>query len=248
MLERRDPFSRMLSLRQMMDRLMEDAFVMPRDALMSGIGALAGGGQMDVYEEGNDFVVEAQLPGFKPEDIDISVERGTLTIRGELRGQEERKDRNYLIREQRPGSFQRTIQLPQTVNPDACQATFEHGILRLTFPRAEQAQPRRIPISVGGAGGALGASGGASATTGRASSGQTSTGSGGSARAANESTGMGGAAGDGGSAGGSGGSTSSSGSTSGAASGSGPGAPGSGDAPGSGSPATPESQAKTTAQ
>ena len=243
MLERRDPFSRMLSLRQTMDRLMEDAFVMPRDALMSGIGALAGGGQMDVYEEGNDFVVEAQLPGFKPEDIDISVERGTLTIRGESRAQDERKDRNYLIREQRSGSFQRTIQLPQTVNPDACQATFEHGILRLTFPKAEQAQPRRIPISVGGqsggsaqgigvgqGGGTLGASGGGSATGSQssrgagASGGQAGAGAG-STGAGNESTGMGGAAGDAGPVGGAG---SSSG--------------------GSGSPATPEEQAKSTAQ
>ncbi len=208
MLERRDPFNRVLSLRQMMDRLMEDAFVMPRDALMSGLGAITGGGQMDVYEEGNNVVVEAQLPGFKPEDIDISVERGTLTIRGESRGQEERKDRNYLLRELRAGSFQRTIQLPQTVNPDACQATFEHGILRLTFPKAEQAQPRRIPISNGGQGagsaqssGALGSGGSASATGGQTRGGVGSSGSSGSGAggATNEATGMGGAAGDSGS-------------------------------------------------
>ena len=240
MLERRDPFNRMLSLRQMMDRLMEDAFVMPRDALMSGLGALTGGGQMDVYEEGNNFVVEAQLPGFRPEDIDISVERGTLTIRGESRAQEERKDRNYLVREQRTGSFQRAIQLPQAVDPDACQATFEHGILRLTFPKAEQAQPRRIPISVGGqsggsaqgigvgqGGGALGASGG-SATGSQSSRGAGASGgqagaAAGSTGAGNESTGMGGAAGDAGPAGGAG--TSS-----------------------GGSPATPEGQARSTAQ
>ena len=196
MLERRDPFNRMLSLRQMMDRLMEDAFVMPRDALMSGLGAITGGGQMDVYGEGNNFVVEAQLPGFKPEDIDIGVERGTLTIRGEMKAQEERKDRNYLVREQRSGAFQRTVQLPQTVNPDGCQATFEHGILRLTFPKAEQAQPRRILISVGGQGSAASGSGtsGQSGTgTGIAPSGTAST----TTEADNQATGMGGAAGDG---------------------------------------------------
>ncbi len=76
MIDRYDPTQRGLSLRQLMDRLIEDAFVMPGQSggPGSGMGSLA----MDVYEEGNTLVVEAQLPGLKPEEIDVTVERGVL--------------------------------------------------------------------------------------------------------------------------------------------------------------------------
>ena len=62
---------------------------------------------------------------------------------------EERKERNYLIREHRTGHFSRSLRLPATYNPDACQATFEHGVLRLAFPKSESAKPRRIQIGGG---------------------------------------------------------------------------------------------------
>ncbi|MDP8921671.1 MAG: Hsp20/alpha crystallin family protein [Chloroflexota bacterium] len=152
MIDRYDFFSRPLRFRHMMDRLLEDAFVMPLGGQPSG--GVTSNGQpfgvgrtaMDVYEEGDNFVVEAQLPGFKPEDIDISVERGTLTIRGQGKAEEERKERNYLVREHRVGSFMRSLQLPRAVDADGAQATFEHGVLRLTFPKAEQHKPHQIQI------------------------------------------------------------------------------------------------------
>ena len=77
MIERYDPFGRMMSLRQMMDRLLEDAFVLPPEGQTTGMASTA----LNVYEEGDDLVVEAPLPGMRPEDIDVSVERGVLTIR-----------------------------------------------------------------------------------------------------------------------------------------------------------------------
>lgn len=77
------------------------------------------------------------------------MERGTLTIRGERKHEEERKERNYLIRERRSGSFSRTLQLPSTVDTDACQATYEHGVLHLVFPKSEAAKPRRIQVGPG---------------------------------------------------------------------------------------------------
>jgi HSP20 family protein len=146
MIERYDPFRRAMSLRQIMDTLLSEAFVMPRD-LQGGAAASA---PLNMYEEGDTLVVEAELPGIQPEDVDASIERGMLTIRGESRSEEERKERNYLVREQRRGSFVRSVRLPDTVNADADQAQFEHGMLRLTFPKSEQAKPRRIPISGGG--------------------------------------------------------------------------------------------------
>jgi HSP20 family protein len=151
MIERYDPFGRMMSLRQMMDRLMEDAFIMPRGSQAAGAEGSTMSAALNIFEEGDDVVVEASLPGMRPEDIDITVERGTLVIRGETKADEERKERNYIVREHRQGSFMRSIRLPETADPDACQASFENGILRLTFPKSQQARPRRIHVS--GAGG-----------------------------------------------------------------------------------------------
>ncbi len=143
MLDRHDPFGRALGLRQVMDRLLEDAFVMPRGG---GDGQGWGGPALNVYEDGDTLVVEAQLPGLKPEDLDINVEQGVLTISGQTKAEEERKERNYLIREHRTGRFSRSLRLPATYNSDACQANFEHGVLRLEFPKSEAAKPRRIQI------------------------------------------------------------------------------------------------------
>ena len=144
MIDRYDPFGRTMGLRQVMDRLMEDAFVMPRQ------GALAGGPSVDVYEEGDTLVVEAQLPGLKPDDINVSVENGVLTISGQTEAEEERRERNYLLREKRSGRFTRSLHLPPTFTADPSQATFEHGVLHLAFPKAESAKPRRIQIGGNG--------------------------------------------------------------------------------------------------
>jgi HSP20 family protein len=144
MIDRYDPFGRTMGLRQVMDRLMEDAFVMPRQ------GALGGAPSVDVYEEGDNLVVEAQLPGLKPDDINVSVENGVLTISGQTEAEEERKERNYLLREKRSGRFTRSLHLPPTYTADPSTATFEHGVLHLVFPKAESAKPRRIQIGGNG--------------------------------------------------------------------------------------------------
>ena len=144
MIDRYDPFGRTMGLRQVMDRLMEDAFVLPRQ------GSLGGGTSVDVYEEGDNLVVEAQLPGLKPDDINVSVENGVLTISGQTEAEEERKERNYLLREKRSGRFTRSLHLPPTYTADPSEATFEHGVLHLVFPKTESAKPRRIQISGNG--------------------------------------------------------------------------------------------------
>ena len=144
MIDRYDPFARTMGLRQVMDRLLEDAVVMPKQ------GGAAGSASVDVYEEGDNLVVEAHLPGFKPENLDVNVERGVLTISGQTEAEEERKERNYLLREKRSGRFTRSLQLPPTYSPDPSEAVFEHGVLRLVFPKTEAAKPRRIQIGGGG--------------------------------------------------------------------------------------------------
>jgi HSP20 family protein len=135
-----------MGLRQLMDRMLEEAFIMPRE----GGGQGWNGPAMDVYEEGDNLTVEAHLPGMKPEDLEVHVERGVLTITGRMETEEERQDRHYLVREKRTGRFTRTLQLPPSYNTEQCQSHYEHGVLRLVFPKSEAAKPRRIQIGTGG--------------------------------------------------------------------------------------------------
>ena len=146
MIDRYGSMGRAMSLRQLMDRMLEDAFVMPREG---GGGESWGGPAMDVYEDGDTLVVEAHLPGVKPDDIDVNVERGVLTISGQTQSEEERTGRNYLLREKRSGRFSRSLQLPATYRTEECKADYQDGVLRLTFPKAEEAKPRRIQIGGG---------------------------------------------------------------------------------------------------
>jgi HSP20 family protein len=146
MIDRYDP-SRGLGLRQVMDRLLEDAVISPQHPAGQA-GGLASP-TLDIYEEGEHFVVETHLPGLKPEDITVTLEQGVLTIQGETKAEEERKERNYLVREHRTGRFGRSIRLPETVDEDAVEASYEHGVLRLTLPKAERAKARRIQIGGG---------------------------------------------------------------------------------------------------
>ena len=146
MIDRHGSMGRGMSLRQLMDRMLEDAYVMPHQGGAEGVGGPA----MDVYEEGDTLVVEAQLPGMRPDDLEVTVERGVLTISGQTELEQERKERNYLLREKRSGRFTRSLQLPATYRTEECQANFENGVLRLSFPKAEEAKPRHLQIRTGG--------------------------------------------------------------------------------------------------
>jgi HSP20 family protein len=142
---RPSPFGELLSLRQAMDRLFEDSFVRPRGW---GSGSLDGFGlPVDVSMTAEELVIEAQLPGVKLEDVDITVENGRLTIRGEAGADRSENDGDFLIREIRRGSFDRTLSLPSGLEPDKAAATFEDGILTLRIPKAEEVKPRQIRIS-----------------------------------------------------------------------------------------------------
>jgi HSP20 family protein len=142
-LERWDPFREAVSLRDAMNALFQDSFVRPSGPLAQGGGATL---PLDVSENENEFVVKASLPGIKPEDVQITVHGETLTIQGQSKFEEEKKDERWHIRERRAGSFQRSIVLPVPVDSDKAQAAFEHGVLTLTLPKSEQAKPRQIKI------------------------------------------------------------------------------------------------------
>jgi HSP20 family protein len=142
-LMRWEPFKEMMTLRQAMDRLFEDSFV--RASRLWG-DSEGGGVLLDMYQTPNDVVVKASLPGVKPEEVDISITGDILTIRGEHKEEKEVKDKDYLMKELRYGSFSRSIVIPVSVESGKAEAVFENGILTLTLPKAEEVKPKQIKI------------------------------------------------------------------------------------------------------
>jgi HSP20 family protein len=145
-IERWDPSNEMVSLRDAMNFLFQESFVQPAGA-RSERGAAAITLPLDVTEGENDFVVTASLPGIKPEDVQTTVLGDTLTIRGESKASAEQKGQNWLVRERRNGSFQRSVSLGTSINADKASAQFEHGVLTLTLPKSEQARPKQIKLN-----------------------------------------------------------------------------------------------------
>jgi HSP20 family protein len=142
---RASPLGELISLRHAMDRLFEDSFVRP--GAWSADRAETFGLPLDVINDTDALVVEAALPGVKPDDVEITVEDGTLSIRAESQSDVESGEGETLIREIRRGSVARVIALPTGLEPDKATATFEHGMLTLRIPRAEAVKPRQIRIS-----------------------------------------------------------------------------------------------------
>jgi HSP20 family protein len=147
-LVRWDPFGDLVSLRDAVDRLFEESYVRPRAGwLASGsTDALA----VDIYETDDAVVVKSAIPGVKPEDIDISITNDLLSIKGETKIEEEIKEGNYIRRERRYGSFQRSLAIPKPVVADKAEAEFENGVLTLTLPKAEEVKPKAITVKAKG--------------------------------------------------------------------------------------------------
>jgi HSP20 family protein len=143
---RYDPLSEMVTLRQAMDRLFEDSFVSPLTWRTIGGGGDTVNAPLDVHETADEIVVTASLPGMKAEDVDITMTGQTLTLKGEFKSDQEEDRGQYLYRERRFGSFNRTLQLPVRVEGDRAEASFENGVLTLRIPKAEDVKPRQIQI------------------------------------------------------------------------------------------------------
>ena len=101
---------------------------------------------LDVLERDDGVVVTASVPGIKPEDLEVTIEDNVLTIHGKTEFAEDTKDERFIIRERRAGAFQRSIRLPESVNADAAITNYEHGVLSVTLPKAEEKKARRLEI------------------------------------------------------------------------------------------------------
>jgi len=135
-------------LRRGIDDLFDDflsAGLFPSQSLSQSLGDFRP--NLELGETESEYEVSVELPGLKPEAVEITVDQGILTVRGEKR-QQERKDRVGVEYSERSyGSFMRTVQLPRSVAADEISANFESGVLTITIPKPEQAKPRRIPLA-----------------------------------------------------------------------------------------------------
>jgi HSP20 family protein len=168
---RYDPFREALSLRRAMDQLFEQSFVNPRGTALPSMAA-----PMDVRETNNGYEVDVALPGVRPEDVELTVDQNTLTIRGRYsqqndhgdqsqQGQQDggqqaqqsqrgrtrrhRQGHNWLSREIVYGEFERTVTFPRPIDPNNIQTKFENGILTIMLPFTEASRPRRISLTGG---------------------------------------------------------------------------------------------------
>jgi HSP20 family protein len=103
---------------------------------------------LDVYEQKDDFIVKAEIPGMAKDEIDISLEGNTLTIKGEKKKEEEVKEQDYYRCERTFGSFLRTIELPVAVQTDKVSASFKNGVLEVRLPKTAEAKKNVVNVKV----------------------------------------------------------------------------------------------------
>ena len=142
-LTRWEPAREMMTLREAMDRLFDDAFTRPlsiRDGWSVSTPAI------DMYQTDDEIIIKAAIPGMKADEVQINVTGEMLTLKGETKHEEEKKEKAWHIREHRWGAFERSVSLPTTVVADKAKAEFENGVLTITLPKAEEVKPKLINI------------------------------------------------------------------------------------------------------
>ena len=104
---------------------------------------------LDVVRKGDDFTIYASLAGVEPEDVQVSIEEGVLTIKGQTKAGDEGQDADYLMRERREGAFCRALRLPDSLDIDKAHTHYANGVLSITFPKVEAQKAKRLTINIG---------------------------------------------------------------------------------------------------
>ncbi|HXQ74284.1 MAG TPA: Hsp20/alpha crystallin family protein [Pyrinomonadaceae bacterium] len=141
---RYDPFRDLRTLQEEVNRLFSTNLT--RAFGDEGIGRGAWAPSVDIYENKDQIVLEAELPGMKQEDFDLSIENNVITLRGERKFEKTDETDNYHRVERSYGSFTRSFTLPQTVSAEGATAQYSNGVLRVTLPKREETKARRIEV------------------------------------------------------------------------------------------------------
>ncbi|HEX6046674.1 MAG TPA: Hsp20/alpha crystallin family protein [Pyrinomonadaceae bacterium] len=142
---RYDPFRDLRTLQEEVNRLFSTNLT--RAFGDEGIGRGAWAPSVDIYENKDQIVLEAELPGMKQDDFDLSIENNVITLRGERKFEKTDEGDNYHRVERSYGSFTRSFTLPQTVSAEGATAEYNNGVLRVTLPKREETKARRIQVS-----------------------------------------------------------------------------------------------------
>ena len=139
-----DPFRDIVTLREKMNRLFEDAVTHRGEEkdIISSAWAPA----VDIYEDENQLVLSAEVPGIEEKDVEIKIEDSTLIIQGERKMEKETKEENYHRIERAYGSFYRSFALPNYVDQEKIHAEHENGVLKITMPKKSELKPRKVKI------------------------------------------------------------------------------------------------------
>lgn len=143
-----DPFDAFLGAQEDLNRLFRRSWLGDEGISKSLAEAGTWAPAVDIYETGDAFVVEAELPGIDPENIEVSVDEGVLTLKGERRLEKEVKEENYHRVERAYGMFTRAVRLPTDIDADKVQAGYDNGVLKVTIPKTEPKKPKSIPVNV----------------------------------------------------------------------------------------------------
>src|SRR5919198_4432823 len=145
---RYDPFRDLRSLQDEVNRLFSTNLGRAFDD--EGIARGAWNPSVDIYENKDQIVLEAELPGMNREDFDLSIENNTITLRGQRQFEKQDDSDNYHRVERAYGSFTRSFTLPNTVTAEGANAEYKNGVLRVTLPKREETKARRIEIKANG--------------------------------------------------------------------------------------------------
>ncbi len=138
------PSNETVSLKNVVSRLVEDSFFLPQALLAYWNGDRTI--PLDVYEEDDNLMIKASLPGIKAEDLHIEVHRDVLTISGQTQQETKRKEEDYILNERHYGQFKRSVVLPYNVQVDQVEAEFEDGILTLILPKMVATKGKKVSI------------------------------------------------------------------------------------------------------
>jgi len=144
LIRRTGPFDELFTLRRAVDRLFDEDVFHPRTWRTVTLGAEPA---LDIATTPDELVVKASLPGWKPEDVEITLTGSTLTISGEMSEEARREEESWILNEIRRASFSRTIDLPDGLLGYRATATYGQGILTLRIPKAEEVKPKQIRIT-----------------------------------------------------------------------------------------------------